>query len=384
MMTIKECFGLRETKGDIGVEIEVEGRGTERFTSLTGWRVTRDGSLRNGGVELVLPKPVKYEDLPKKLAEIVEAQRLHNIVVKDTGRAGVHVHMNMQKHSVAEVFNFVCAYLIFENVLIDYCGNHRVGNLFCLRASDAEFFVDNVTQALQNRDIGPMCSDRVRYASLNVNALASYGSLEFRAMRSTTDPDIVMQWVDLLQAVYKWSQNFSDPIELMSEFSVEGPSRVYDSVFGQRSPVAYDEHEIYAGARQAQLIAYCVENWDFDYYQEAVESLRGKDIETYGHRDALQERISSRKKFFRDLQHSRALVHDCLQYLENTAESADRFTSTIPPGWATVAEEEYQRVRTRIREQQARQDRVLRSRPMYQVDEATPELPDDWDEEPEV
>jgi len=117
--------------------------------------------------------------------------------------------------------NFVCAYLIFENLLIDYCGRHRVGNLFCLRSSDAEFFIDNIANAVQNRDLEMMCSDKVRYASLNVNALARYGSLEFRAMRSTTDPNVVMEWVDVLQAVYSWSQRFSDPIELVQHFSVE-------------------------------------------------------------------------------------------------------------------------------------------------------------------
>jgi hypothetical protein len=383
-MTVRECFGLRETKGDIGIEIEVEGRNTEFFQQLRLWRVTRDGSLRDGGVELVLPGPVKYSDLPKRLSEIVSCQRDHGIKVKDTGRAGVHIHMNMQEHSIAEVFNFVCAYLIFENVLIDYCGNHRVGNLFCLRASDAEFFVDNVTHALQNRDIGRMCSDRVRYASVNVNALASYGSLEFRAMRSTTDPDIVMQWVDLLQAVYKWSQNFRDPIELMSEFSVEGPSRVYDAVFGQRSPVAYDEHEIYEGARQAQLIAFCVENWDFDYYQEAIDSLRGKDIENYGHGPSLQDRISTRKKFFKDVSHSRALVADCLQYLENQEDTPVPRARTAGRGrvvtrnWDTVDDEALAHARRVMNRYVTEQ-----TRPMYQVDVELPEFDDDWDEEPE-
>jgi len=55
-MNIKECFGVSPKKGDIGVEIEVEGNRTELFAALREWRMTGDGSLRENGVELVQPR----------------------------------------------------------------------------------------------------------------------------------------------------------------------------------------------------------------------------------------------------------------------------------------------------------------------------------------
>lgn len=44
--TMQQLMGVSPTKGDVGIEIEVEGRNLPR--AADGWRMEHDDSLRNG------------------------------------------------------------------------------------------------------------------------------------------------------------------------------------------------------------------------------------------------------------------------------------------------------------------------------------------------
>src|ERR1700721_908895 len=55
--TISELMGMKSPGGRWGIEVKLEGRGaTERIPE--GWVPHNEGSLRNGGVEYVLPHPL--------------------------------------------------------------------------------------------------------------------------------------------------------------------------------------------------------------------------------------------------------------------------------------------------------------------------------------
>src|SRR3546814_18812942 len=92
--------------------------------------------------------------------------------------------------TMTQLYSFMTVYLILENVLVGWCGHSRCGNLFCLRASDAEWLLTSIRAAAEGRTFKhSLHSDNLRYASMNVKALGDYGSLEFRAMRGTREMD---------------------------------------------------------------------------------------------------------------------------------------------------------------------------------------------------
>src|SRR3990172_9397067 len=122
MRTVFEEFGLslrKRTAGDVGVEIEVEGRNlpyTEKY-----WKREADGSLRGPeNAEYVLRKPATLTQLKMALKSLAIDYRASEAKVDESVRAGVHVHVNVQHMNMVEVYNFITLYLILEELLTKY------------------------------------------------------------------------------------------------------------------------------------------------------------------------------------------------------------------------------------------------------------------------
>lgn len=181
MIKVMEAFRLPKrasTSGDVGIEIEVEGDNLPRPDEY--WRCERDGSLRGESMEYVLEEPLKLPKALDALAHLDACYIRGNTNVHESVRAGVHIHINVQKLTVVELFSFMTAYLILEDLLIKYCGEYREGNLFCLRTRDAEFLLHTLEGVASKKNYEAFSSDMLRYASMNVCSLWRYGSLEFR------------------------------------------------------------------------------------------------------------------------------------------------------------------------------------------------------------
>jgi len=123
---------LDHVDGEVGIEIEVEGENlSQRLAKY--WRVERDGSLRGGeAAEYVLIAPLKREEYKKALDYLAAAMKKRGAKIENSGRAGVHVHLNFQDVAARNVANMVCLYMMYEDALTNFCGDGRTGNLFCL------------------------------------------------------------------------------------------------------------------------------------------------------------------------------------------------------------------------------------------------------------
>lgn len=318
-MVMREAMRTKKTVGKIGMEIEIEADSVIPLIGIPGWTSVPDGSLRGQSIELVLTSPVDRSVLPGYLREVEDRIKECNVKVKDTGRAGVHVHLNMQERTPAQVFNFICAFMIFEDSLIDFCGDIRVGNLFCLRTRDAEALIDSLVAAINARDFRSLRNDEVRYAALNTTALSRYGSLEFRSMRSTTDPALLLEWVDLLLLVEAWAMSFSDPISLMQAFSQRGTAAIHDDVFGERMTIPYDPQSMYEGVRQAQIIAYATSDWDIDYWK-ATKELVSHGLRGFAEEDRMLTLIENRTRYYANLDEVNMLTKHYKRYMERRME----------------------------------------------------------------
>lgn len=254
-------LGLNKTEGDVGVEIEVEGNYVPAIFDEF-WKSERDGSLRGNAIEYVLSSPVS---LPVASAAINKLKlHLKDTEIEDSGRAGVHVHINCQSMTEKQVYSFITMYLIMEPLLVNWCGKDRVGNLFCLRSNDADALIHALISVKQHpagiRALkGMRLVENYRYASLNLSALVKYGSLEFRSMRTPTNLDDVITWIDFLNCVKEAALGYRDSRDIVESMSGAGVRRFLAQVFkGAEELLMYPEFEddMYDAVRRVQYFVY--------------------------------------------------------------------------------------------------------------------------------
>jgi hypothetical protein len=280
MKTVMQWFALPKkfkTSGDVGIEIEVEGRRLPHLDKY--WKNEQDGSLRGEeSREYVLEKPMTLKEARMALSYLDAQYKAHDTVVDDSVRAGVHVHVNVQDLNIIQLYNFMTTYLVLEEVLVKWCGPHREGNLFCLRAGDADYLLTQLQEVAESKDFRVLHSDQLRYASMNVKALGTYGSLEFRAMRGTRDLDLIYKWAEVLVGLREFSKGFESPEKVIEGFS-EGQAKGFlEAALGEHAEEfackGYAQL-LCDGMRRAQDVAYCV---DWEDYHEVAKKLIG-DLE---------------------------------------------------------------------------------------------------------
>jgi hypothetical protein len=265
MKTVVQWFGIQPqylTKGDVGIEIEVEGRNLPNPEKY--WKREQDGSLRGESAEYVLAKPMTLDGAQIALKSLALDYKKAGTKADDSVRAGVHVHVNVQSLNIVELYNYMTLYLILEELLVKYCGPTRVGNLFCLRSCDADFLIDRIKWAVRNKRFRNLVDDNLRYASMNVKALGNYGSLEFRAMRSTSDFALIHEWASMLVHLREMAKTFADPTDIINGFSEGEAYGFLNRILGDYATIFEDYADIggalVRGMRIAQDVAFCT-NW---------------------------------------------------------------------------------------------------------------------------
>ena len=233
MTLVKDAFRVHNrhrANGDLGVEIEVEGDNLPEPQDY--WRCEYDGSLRGESKEYVLRKPYTLASTRLALEHLDKCYIDNNTVVHESVRAGVHVHVNVQELTTVELFTFMVAYIILEDLLIKYCGEYREGNLFCLRLKDAEHLLYVIEQVAETRDYTQFQSEMLRYSSMNVCSLWKFGSLEFRAMRGTRDLELVGDWAEILLNIRNQAIKYANAKELVEDIHTNGSESFLEVFLG--------------------------------------------------------------------------------------------------------------------------------------------------------
>jgi hypothetical protein len=258
-------------KGKVGIEIELEGKNFLYHENVPPpWVYKEDGSLRGEeSAEYVLKNPIEFNEVEKVLKTLFDKLAEKKAKFDDSNRTSIHVHLNCQEFYLNRLAAFMGLWFCLEEILTQWCGEHRVGNLFCLRSRDATAIISQLRKFLKS-DGKFELSDNLHYAGLNANALRKFGSLEIRTMRGVSDPDVIKDWVEILQRLYEYSAEFNDPRNVCSLFSGHGPLQYFYEVLGDkascvRAGVNWTDEEIrasmYRGIRLAQDICYC-RDWD--------------------------------------------------------------------------------------------------------------------------
>lgn len=238
MTKIIDYFSVKKRTGEVGLEIEVEA-GPHRVPMIenTYWFTGGDGSLRGNSAEYILKSPVKRKEIPKVLNNLKKIWKDQEARFVKSIRTSTHVHINMQQQEFKEVISFFVLYSIFEDLFVKFCGREREGNLFCLRGRDAEWLVESLVRISSNGNWNSLSDNNIRYASVNMAALAKFGSMEFRAMRGTTDFSQIKLWVNMLLRLKDNALAYDSPRNILELFSQTGEHRFLEEIMGDYSEV---------------------------------------------------------------------------------------------------------------------------------------------------
>lgn len=223
--------------GDLGIEIEAEGTKTGQSPivqwdknrvklakPLEFWHAKGDNSLRNGleyVTMMAVPLP-RLHDVMTEWATVTQGTRWRH----DSIRTSVHYHVNVSMLTPTEILTAIMGWWLLETPVVDLQGPTRVGNLFCLRVSDAEHLVTDLMASMEQDPLpllGQNLSDNVKYAALNMNAIRRFGSLEFRFNRGTVDPHEIERWGRFLHEMVHGFAKMKHPRNLIELFETQGP-----------------------------------------------------------------------------------------------------------------------------------------------------------------
>lgn len=258
-LTIRELYQLNKVPGEVGVEVEMEGRGLPG--APMGWVEHDEPSLRGGGREYVFNGPVK-RDQYEPLLYALEAAFVHDwTVLNPSDYCGIHVHINCQDLTFTQVLNYTCLWFLMEIPLVKWCGDKREGSMFALRASDAEAVIKLIVDAIPHKDFRHvMLHDWYRYAAWNLEALGKFGSVESRVLPTTPKfAERTAKWVSVLLKLKDKAMFFKHPSEIVNNFSIQTPLKFARGMLDEYADeFLYKgvERDLYKGARLIQDIAF--------------------------------------------------------------------------------------------------------------------------------
>lgn len=200
MTTIANHFGPSDhsspnEKTVFGLECEIEDihQINETLARSSAWKITEDGSLRNGGREFI--------SCPLSLEEgVYQFQKLHENLALGmqafSERTSIHVHVNCQSRSLQQVRNTVLMYALFEPYFFKMVHPIRQDNIHCVPLTQTHL------PDFYGKPIETMVSKWHKYTALNLKPLAKYGTIEFRHMNGHGNTELLGQWLSLLNRLF--------------------------------------------------------------------------------------------------------------------------------------------------------------------------------------
>ena len=286
----KKGYQKTAEQGIVGIEVEQESHTALELPELDGWSVHNEGSLRGFGFEYVLSPPLPTEKA-LSYTEILFKQLAQEPNYKPTSsiRTSIHAHFDVTKYSFNQLLTFTGVYWMLEEFLSDFAGETRKGNLFCIRLKDSLYFSKVLSEVLSKpgKLKVMLCSEHMRYSSLNFASLSKFGSLEFRLMRGTANVEEVKLWVNALECIRLYALKFNNLKEFVETFYRNIPAEdVLSLIFPPdilKKLLAYNKTKDYVtGIRSVvcELKGVCSSVPSFDF-EVQTESLLKESKEEY-------------------------------------------------------------------------------------------------------
>lgn len=220
----------------IGVEVEAENVKLPKGQTWDGvqyWHPHADDSLRNDGCEFAFVSPLFGADAVTAIKGLCKLAKEKGF--KTSARTGLHVHVDVRDLSL-EQFRAMCVlYAMVEKMIYRWVGGNREENIFCLPWYHSEGDLDALGNAFKTNtesDVHHIFNGMLRYSGLNLQAVAKFGSAEFRHMPTTFDYERIRTWINIIlslrDAAVAWT---GTPESLLKEFRTLGCMRFMSKVF---------------------------------------------------------------------------------------------------------------------------------------------------------
>lgn len=233
----KEDTRIVLTNCFVGIEIEAENCiGREKLqqnSKIRGfWDVTRDGSLRNNGVEFISNKLVG-RDIITALDALINTVKGSGEDLLFSERTSTHIHVDFRGFTTGALVKLVILYCIFEEFLFSLVDESRQNN------NHARKIITNNALA---RNISLLCADDKysvedglvswpKYTAMNLNPIIRQGSVEFRHLEGTYDKDKILNWINILLSLKKYVIYTSLPAQRIIDMVCEDPEGLFNTVF---------------------------------------------------------------------------------------------------------------------------------------------------------
>lgn len=203
----------------MGLELETENASRDGDTYSVGlgkgWRVARDGSLRDTPTTRAyefISNPMPLGTLLPELKAFFEYTKFDEENYSD--RCSVHVHTNVTDFTQDMLASLAMVYTIVEDVLFKYVNHHgaknedgysRDTNIYCIPWSQCrmnhrlieKFFVPNTRDHLHQWQ---------KYTALNLLPITEIGTVEWRHMHGTADLDKLTTWLNVIGSIMYYAR----------------------------------------------------------------------------------------------------------------------------------------------------------------------------------
>lgn len=189
----------------LGLEFEYEGVRDARLPNtypLDLFSTHDDDSLKNYGKEFVFTEPLFGADVEHAVRALCDVAKERRWV--SSRRAGIHVHVDVRDLTREQVIGLILLYSLVEPALYRWVGDQRDKSIYCMPLYETDGAAELVAGLLRQCQGGSgdsimLSANHIpRYGGMNLNALAKFGSIEFRQLKSTSDSERVLLWIQLL------------------------------------------------------------------------------------------------------------------------------------------------------------------------------------------
>ena len=167
----------------------------------TQWKALTDGSLPSGSSEIV--SPILNDERLNEMKTVTRA--LLGAGARVTRSAGFHAHLGVAGIGESAlpqlVLNWYTAHAVTELLVAPSRRAGGASSRWC-RALDL-LEAERVADSIRENDFDPERADR--YRSLNLNAIARHGTVEFRLHQGTLNGTKASAWVEYITAFTNYS-----------------------------------------------------------------------------------------------------------------------------------------------------------------------------------
>lgn len=244
-----------DTNPTLGLELENEikqeslkGKALEYgMTSFKDWAFHNENSLRYVPFEFV-SKPTRLSDCDAKVMSLfkeMEAYGMPPAFHTNSIRTSFHTHFNQTTRSLYDTILFATVYYMFEPYLQDFCGKHRQNNLFCLRLQDTRSVTVQLASVLTGASAfnsSLLSNSEFRYGSVNFHSIYKFGTIEFRMMRASSEPEELILWYRILASIRAFALYCGSFDKLRQIVAVTDMSSLINMVLGLKTVNMLDQY----------------------------------------------------------------------------------------------------------------------------------------------